>query len=179
MSILSLKDASLSLKSGPLFENACLEIQPDDRIGLIGLNGSGKSSLLALLVRDIQLDSGELMWSKGFTYSFLPQSVDVPQGATVASFLYSGRASEIEGTPTGEVPVISLENRYKALCRELGFVDMDLPLTMLSGGEKKRSPWHGHLHQVPIFFFWTSPPITSISRLSSGLRLGCWPSRRR
>ncbi|HPS14693.1 MAG TPA: ABC-F family ATP-binding cassette domain-containing protein [Spirochaetales bacterium] len=138
MSILSLKDASLSLKSGPLFENACLEIQPDDRIGLIGLNGSGKSSLLALLVRDIQLDSGELMWSKGFTYSFLPQSVDVPQGATVASFLYSGRASEIEGAPTGEVPAISLENRYKALCRELGFVDMDLPLTMLSGGEKKK-----------------------------------------
>ena len=138
MSILSLKNASLALKSGPLFEDACLEIQPDDRIGLIGPNGSGKSSLLALLVRDIELDAGELMWAKGFTYSFLPQTFDVPEGATVASFLYSGRASEIEDAPTVEVPAISLENRYKALCRELGFVDMDLPLATLSGGEKKK-----------------------------------------
>ncbi|HOV94634.1 MAG TPA: ABC-F family ATP-binding cassette domain-containing protein [Spirochaetales bacterium] len=138
MSILSLKNASLALKNGPLFEDAGLEIQPDDRIGLIGLNGSGKSSLLALLVRDIELDAGELMWAKGFTYSFLPQTFNVPEGATVASFLYSGRASEIEGAPTLEVPAISLENRYKALCRELGFADMDLPLATLSGGEKKK-----------------------------------------
>lgn len=164
MSILSLKEVSLSLKSGPLFERACLEIEADDRIGLIGQNGSGKSSLLSLLVKDLIPDTGEVAWEKNFSYSLLPQTIAIPKSATVASFLEYGKASEIDAAENGrgedsvsrsedsvhrgersagrvrhyDTPAISLENRYKALCRELGFADMDLPLETLSGGEKKK-----------------------------------------
>jgi len=157
MSILSLKEVSLSLKSGPLFERACLEIEGNARIGLIGQNGSGKSSLLSLLVKDLIPDTGEVAWEKNFSYSLLPQTFAIPENATIASFLDYGKASEIAAAKSAlgedfarrsegsahrgrhyDMPAISLGNRYKALCRELGFADMDLSLETLSGGEKKK-----------------------------------------
>ncbi|MCE5256040.1 MAG: ABC-F family ATP-binding cassette domain-containing protein [Spirochaetaceae bacterium] len=141
MSILSLKDASLTLKAGPLFEHTCLEIEAQDKIGLIGQNGSGKSSLLSLLAKDFMPDSGEVAWEKDFSYSFLPQDIDVPEEATLGDFLYSGKATEIAHNQPSDrsLPAISIENRYRALCRELGFRDLDMPMRNLSGGEKKKA----------------------------------------
>ena len=146
MSILSLKDTTFSRKAGPLFEHAALEIEAQDKIGLIGQNGSGKSSLLSLLIKDLVPDSGEIAWAKDFSFSYLPQEIDVPEGVTLQSFLYLGRASEISDAggrsvtreDLGGAPQISLENRYRALCHELGFPDLDAPMMNFSGGEKKK-----------------------------------------
>ena len=66
MNLLSLKDISLSLKSGPLFESVTIDIDEADKIGLIGLNGSGKSSFLKLITGAAAPDHGEISLSKRF-----------------------------------------------------------------------------------------------------------------
>ena len=156
MNILSLRDISLSLKSGPLFERAGLEIEDRDRIGLIGRNGVGKTSLLSVLVGRLLPDSGELARARDFSYSYLPQKIEVREGITLGGFLYLGDASEIDDArkSTGDegdggdriaraahagAPAISLENRYRALCRELGFADLGLPMDHFSGGELRKA----------------------------------------
>jgi len=58
-----------------LYENASLFIGPKDRIGLIGLNGTGKSTLLRMIVNDIQPASGEITMSKDTTVGFLNQDL--------------------------------------------------------------------------------------------------------
>lgn len=155
MNILSLKDVALSLKSGPLFESVGLDMDEHDKIGLIGRNGTGKSSLLRLMAGELSPDFGSIAKSKGFSYSYLPQTVDVPEGMTLGNFLYDGKATEIHALKNSlkagaaenqhamlgyvALPPASLENRYRALCKELGFADMDAPMRHFSGGEKKKA----------------------------------------
>lgn len=59
----------------PLFDGANLHIKPNDRIGLIGLNGRGKSTLLKLIIGDYQPTSGEISKSKECTIGFLNQDL--------------------------------------------------------------------------------------------------------
>ncbi len=169
MALLSLKEMSLSLKSGPLFERAELEIEERDKIGLIGRNGVGKSSLLSVLVGRLHPDSGEIVRARDFSYSYLPQKIETQEKMTLGDFLYEGDASEIEpGQSQGKgtekhgargawraesaaresaayeagresAPAISLENRYRALCRELGFSDLDISMRDFSGGELRKA----------------------------------------
>ncbi len=161
MNILSLKDISLSLKSGPLFESVKMDIDERDHIGLIGKNGTGKTSLLNLIAGLVEPDRGTIFKAKNFTFSYLTQNTEFDPSRSLREFLYQGESTEIrilnqgltpyEGpnqglTPHGGSqrdhegqPPISVENRYFALLRELGFSDFDAPMQYLSGGELKKA----------------------------------------
>jgi ATP-binding cassette subfamily F protein uup len=164
MNILSLKDISLSLKSGPLFESVKMDIDERDHIGLIGKNGTGKTSLLNLIAGLVEPDRGTIFKAKNFTFSYLTQNTEFDPSRSLREFLYQGASTEIrilnqgltpyEGpngglTPHGPhggsqrdhegQPPISVENRYFALLRELGFSDFDAPMQYLSGGELKKA----------------------------------------
>ena len=58
MTLIALKDAELAFGLTPLLDRASLAIDAGDRIGLIGRNGTGKSSLLAVLAGKLPLDDG-------------------------------------------------------------------------------------------------------------------------
>src|SRR5512141_771065 len=98
---MSLVTASgLSLAHGPkvLFRDAAFTIGPHDRIGLIGANGTGKSSLLRILAGETSPDAGSLAWRRGARAGYLPQDVaSLPDGPLVEVVLASvpGR-SEVE-----------------------------------------------------------------------------------
>jgi len=154
MNILSLKDISLSLKSGPLFESVKMDIDERDHIGLIGKNGTGKTSLLNLIAGLVEPDRGTIFKAKNFTFSYLTQNTEFDPSRSLREFLYQGASTEIrileQGlTPYGPhggsqrdhegQPPISVENRYFALLRELGFSDFDAPMQYLSGGELKKA----------------------------------------
>ncbi|ABC80605.1 ABC-F family ATP-binding cassette domain-containing protein [Anaeromyxobacter dehalogenans] len=75
---MSLVSASrLSLAYGPkvLFDRAAFSIGPHDRIGLVGANGTGKSSLLRILAGQVSPDDGELVFRRGARVGYLPQDV--------------------------------------------------------------------------------------------------------
>jgi ATP-binding cassette subfamily F protein 3 len=60
MSLLTIRDLSISIKGRPLLENAALSVDPGRRIGLIGRNGAGKSTLLRAIAGDLIPDGGEI-----------------------------------------------------------------------------------------------------------------------
>lgn len=73
--MLSINDISFYFGSRVIYENASLHIKPKDKIGLIGLNGKGKSTLLKIINGDLQVDSGEIAKAKDCQIGFLNQDL--------------------------------------------------------------------------------------------------------
>ena len=73
--MLSITNLTYYISGLPLFENASLHIKPKDKIGLIGLNGKGKSTLLKLINGDLQPDAGSIAAAKNCSIGFLNQDL--------------------------------------------------------------------------------------------------------
>jgi ATP-binding cassette subfamily F protein uup len=82
----------LAFGSRTIFDALTLTIEEGERVGLIGVNGSGKSSLMKILARAIEPDRGELQLRRGATVTYLPQEPAFDPEATVASELEVARA---------------------------------------------------------------------------------------
>ena len=82
----------IALRYGPkvLFEDLELTLGPHDRVGLVGANGTGKSSLMKILGAQLQPDSASLAWRKGTRVGYLPQDlVQAPEGTVIESVMRS------------------------------------------------------------------------------------------
>jgi len=77
----------LAFGSRTVFDGLTFTIEEGERIGLVGVNGSGKSSLMRMLARAAEPDRGEVQLRRGATVTYLPQEPVFPDGATVASEL--------------------------------------------------------------------------------------------
>ncbi|HSJ66461.1 MAG TPA: ABC-F family ATP-binding cassette domain-containing protein [Anditalea sp.] len=73
--MLSINNLSYYIGGRPLYENASLHIKPKDKIGLVGLNGTGKSTLLKIIAGNIQPSSGEIQKAKDCSIGFLNQDL--------------------------------------------------------------------------------------------------------
>ena len=73
--MLSINNLSYYIGGRPLYENASLHIKPKDKIGLVGLNGTGKSTLLKIIYGDLQPSSGEIQKAKDCSVGFLNQDL--------------------------------------------------------------------------------------------------------
>lgn len=87
MSILSLHNATLVVANNRILDDVSLQIQPNDRIALVGRNGAGKSTLLKLLQGEIVLDAGQIQQRSGLRVAGLTQDVPVAQDESVYHFL--------------------------------------------------------------------------------------------
>ncbi len=151
MNLISISNAGVALKDGFLFQNLDLGIDSGERIGLVGKNGTGKTTLLKLIAGSMPADSGQMARRRGLAVSTLEQMPSFAPDTSLASFLYSGDAPEIlqhrrardEGISRHEFVEaygpVPLENRYASLCAELGLRDQDRLLSTMSGGEVKKA----------------------------------------
>ena len=80
MTLIALKKAELAFGLHPLLDGASLAIQAGDRVGLIGRNGTGKSSLLSALLGRIPLDSGEVQRRPGLQIASVEQEPELDVG---------------------------------------------------------------------------------------------------
>lgn len=87
MSIFSLNSATLILANNKILDQADLQIQPQDRIALVGRNGAGKSTLLKLLQGELVLDSGQMQQLSSLKIAGLVQEVPVSVDESVYHFL--------------------------------------------------------------------------------------------
>jgi ABC transport system ATP-binding/permease protein len=87
MTLASLIDGQLAYGMTPLLDRASLAVTAGERIGLIGRNGTGKSSLLAVLARRTPLDEGELQWKAGLRAAMVEQEPVLPVAATLLESL--------------------------------------------------------------------------------------------
>ncbi|MFZ5775336.1 MAG: ATP-binding cassette domain-containing protein [Thermodesulfobacteriota bacterium] len=90
MALLSLKNMGLSYGGLPLFEGLELQIEPGERICLVGRNGEGKSTLMRVLAGEIEADHGEIIRQKGLRVGRLGQEVPTDLTGPVYDIVASG-----------------------------------------------------------------------------------------
>ena len=127
--ILSAEHLSKSYTLKKLLTDVTIYIGEHDRIGVVGVNGTGKSTLLKLLAGMEEPDSGVVMRKNGLRVSYLPQMPDYSVARTaVQQVLYD--APKDVGAPD--------EYEAKSLLSQFGISDFDADVRTLSGGQKKR-----------------------------------------
>ena len=87
MPLITLQDAELAFGLQPLLDRAALTVDDGERIGLIGRNGTGKSSLLAVLAGTARLDDGELKRQDGLAVVLVEQEPQLPRASTLRESL--------------------------------------------------------------------------------------------
>ncbi|MDQ3188501.1 MAG: ATP-binding cassette domain-containing protein, partial [Pseudomonadota bacterium] len=83
MSLLTLIDAELAYGLRPLLDRASFTLQSGDRVGLIGRNGTGKSSLLNAIAGRIELDDGEIKKKDALSIALVEQEPELPPAPTL------------------------------------------------------------------------------------------------
>ncbi|MFO7819152.1 MAG: ATP-binding cassette domain-containing protein, partial [Halanaerobacter sp.] len=83
MSLLQLREGSKSYPEAKIFQNISLQIQKQDRIGLIGANGMGKTTLIKIFTGDKFLDEGELTFSSDLEIGYLDQDLALNEERTL------------------------------------------------------------------------------------------------
>ncbi len=124
--ILKLDDIFLSFGGTPLLAGANLQVEPGDRICLVGRNGSGKSTLLKIAAGMVEAQSGEVFRHPSATVRYLEQAPDFEGFDTVAAYAEAGLGP-------GDDPY-----RVTYLLSHLGLTGAEDPGT-LSGGEARRA----------------------------------------
>ncbi len=131
---MSCQNLSKSFGARPLFENLSFGLFEGERTGLIGPNGTGKSTLLKILAGVEKPDTGLLSVRKGLRVGYLPQQdrfENVDQGLTVRTAISKG----LEGLGLEDW---ELDVRVDQGLEEAGFTDPDQEVAKLSGGWRKR-----------------------------------------
>ena len=135
MTLATLLDAELAFGLHPLLDRAGLTLLEGDRIGLIGRNGTGKSSLLNVIAGRIALDDGELKKRDGLSVALVEQEPDIPPASTLReSLALRGHLERL----ADERDRWRIEARLVEYLHRLGLDEAKDP-TQLSGGETKRA----------------------------------------
>ena len=165
MTLLRAAKVSLSFGSRTLFHEVDFVIEEGERVGLVGVNGCGKSTLMKVLAQAMTPDAGFLQVQRGARLAFLPQEPLFPEGATVRSELEVAQAPLKEALTRHRELTLTLEathdekllanlavlderierlggwdtsHQARKLLDRLGVKDWERPVAELSGGLRKR-----------------------------------------
>ena len=163
MAILSLHEVELAFGHVALLDRVSFSIERGERIGLIGRNGAGKSSLLAIVAGVREPDDGGIVRASGVSVALVEQEPDLPRDASVLDAVTSGlpaaadvaayeRAAARVATDHSEESMADLAHLQSALDANNGWaaahrlervmtrfdLDRDARVADLSGGQKKR-----------------------------------------
>ncbi|MGN1317672.1 MAG: ABC-F family ATP-binding cassette domain-containing protein [Lachnospirales bacterium] len=128
MNLLSVENISKSYGEKIIFDNITFGIDTGDKIGVIGVNGTGKSTLLKIVAGVDEADSGKIVTMKGLRVSYLPQTPYFNENETVIDYVH-----RICGEMTS-----AEESEAKSALTKLGIFDYYKNVAELSGGQKKR-----------------------------------------
>jgi ABC transport system ATP-binding/permease protein len=166
MRILSAEKISKSYGEKTLFQNITFSIGEKERVGLIGVNGTGKSSLLKLIAGIEDYDSGDIQMPNDYRIAYLPQEPEVNGNLTVLQQVFKSAAPVITVMRNYEAALLELEQNptsstaqeklfeaqkqmdihqawdananAKSILSKLGLKEYSKKMEELSGGQKKR-----------------------------------------
>ncbi|MFR4978967.1 MAG: ABC-F family ATP-binding cassette domain-containing protein, partial [Butyricicoccus sp.] len=112
-----------------LVRDASLYVDTGDKVGIIGMNGTGKSTLLRILAQAEEPDSGTVQVFPNVRISYMPQNADMNEQATVLEQVFLGLSQEYREIAAYEA---------RTMLNRLGITDYDKKIGALSGGQRKR-----------------------------------------
>lgn len=138
MILLNAEKISKGYSDRQLLDGCSLAVGQGDKIGLIGVNGTGKSTLLKVMAGVDFSDSGTVTRSGGVRVAYLPQNPEFAPETTVLQQVMTGVA--IDKARAKEAKVVQQADEYqcKSILTQLGLSDYDQPIGQLSGGQKRR-----------------------------------------
>ncbi len=122
MNILNIEHVSKIFGEKKIFDDVSYGIHEGDKIGIIGINGTGKTTLLKIIAGLEEPDEGKVIKQNGLRITYLSQNPEFPAGATVLSYVEEGSHSY----------------EAESVLNKLGIFDHEAKIETLSGGQKKR-----------------------------------------
>ena len=150
MSLVTLRDAHIAFGDRPLLDGAQLTVLAGERLGLIGRNGTGKSTLLMVIAGQMSLDDGELQRREGLKLALVEQEPELPAAESLRDSLRlrarlpfaPGDAPPLAmaraAWPADEREHWRMESRLEEFLDRFGVTGTTSP-TRCSGGERKRA----------------------------------------
>lgn len=130
MNIINIENFTKSYTDKVLFNNANFYLHDGEKVGVIGINGTGKSTLLKIIAGIEEADSGSYAKAASAVIRYLPQHPVFDENSTVLEAVLKGNiAPENKWT---------IESEAKAMLTRLGIMDFEQKTSILSGGQKKR-----------------------------------------
>ncbi|MFF3665071.1 ABC-F family ATP-binding cassette domain-containing protein [Microtetraspora malaysiensis] len=130
MNLVNLESVSHAFGPKPLLTDVTLGIGQGDRIGVVGRNGGGKSTLISIIAGELKPDSGRVTHNRGLHVGLLSQRDDFDPATPVGDLVLSGRA---EHEWAGDATIREI------LANLLGDIDLTTQAGALSGGERRRT----------------------------------------
>ncbi len=128
MNLVNLEGVTKSYGTTLLLDGVSIGVDDTDRIGVVGRNGGGKSTLIRMLTATEPPDGGRVTHRGGLRVGVLPQEVTLPAGATVGEVVLGARAEHVWAG----------DRRIREILDELLLTGMDTVVDGLSGGERRR-----------------------------------------
>ena len=128
MNILNIEHISKIYGEKVIFDDVSLGIHSGDKIGVIGVNGTGKTTLLKIIAKINEPDKGQIICGNGIRVSYLPQNPEFPKKQSILEYVLDGKEHQDWKT----------ESEAKTILTKLGIYDFDEGCDHLSGGQKKR-----------------------------------------
>src|SRR5690606_32292169 len=137
--LINLEQVSKSFGIKPLLDGVSLGVHAGERIGVVGLNGGGKTTLLEVLTGIEEPDGGRVSRLGGLRMAVVTQRGVLPEGATVGEVVLAGLADD---APTGDIAEHewAADPRIRSVLDGIGIagLGLDTTVTNLSGGERRR-----------------------------------------
>ena len=129
MNIINIEHISKIFGGKVIFDDVSCGISEGEKIGVIGINGTGKTTLLRVLAGLEQPDEGQVITQNGIRIAYLQQNPAFPEEKTVLSYVTDGMW-DMDWT---------LQSEAKSMLNQLGIVDHEQPLAELPGGQRRKA----------------------------------------
>ena len=122
MNILNIEHISKIYGEKVIFEDASFGVQEGDKVGIIGINGTGKSTLLKMLAGEEVPETSQIIMQNNVRLAYLPQNPQFPENATILSYIQDCEA----------------EWKVQSNLTQLGITEYEKQIAVLSGGQRRK-----------------------------------------
>ena len=130
MNLINIENLTKVYTERKLFDNTSFSLQDGEKVGVIGINGTGKTTLLRMIMGEEETDEGTVTTANHVVMRYLPQHPEFEPEKSSLECVLEGNVTEENGW--------SVESDAKAMMTRLGIKDFMQPAGQLSGGQRKR-----------------------------------------
>lgn len=160
MSVINVEHISKLYGDKMILEDLSCSVDEGDKIGIIGINGTGKSTLLRIIAGEEEADEGKIIFSNGMTTGWMGQNPEFDEESSILKYVCEGKKIEDD---------YGYESDAKAMLTVLELENFDEKIKNLSGGQKKRAALCKVLLQKPDILILDEPTNHLDNKMSDWL----------